>query len=96
MALDVFGQITGAAFELCMDCKQIGSPSQACSSQCRLFKMATLTGLPVEIVSNILSFVDPEDIARTQLACRFLYHTVKDNAAMFRALYLNYLVSGDI
>ncbi|KAJ4418902.1 hypothetical protein N0V82_005251 [Gnomoniopsis sp. IMI 355080] len=53
--------------------------------------MATLTGLPVEIVSNILSFVDPEDLARTQLACRFLYHTVKDNAAMFRALYLNYL-----
>lgn len=55
--------------------------------------MATLTGLPVEIVSNILSFVEPEDLAKTQLACRFLYHTVKDNAAMFRALYLNYLVS---
>lgn len=58
--------------------------------------MATLTGLPVEIVSNILSFVEPEDLARTQLACKFLYHTVKDNAALFRALYLNYLVSRDI
>lgn len=57
--------------------------------------MATLTGLPVEIVSNILSFVEPEDLARTQLSCRFLYHTIKDNAALFRALYLNYLVSRD-
>lgn len=58
--------------------------------------MANLTGLPVEIVSNILSFVEPEDLARTQLVCRFLYHTVKDNAALFRALYFNYLVSRNI
>lgn len=55
--------------------------------------MASLTQLPPELVSNILSFVIPEDIASINLTCRYLYHTVKDNAALFRAIYLHNLVS---
>lgn len=59
--------------------------------------MATLAkpfiiGLPVEIVSNILSFVDPEDLPSCHLACSFLHNTIKGNVSMFRALYLNHLV----
>lgn len=57
---------------------------------------ASLTGLPrlpVEILSGILSYVEPEDLPRCSLASRLFHHTIKGNAAMFRALYLNYLVS---
>lgn len=55
----------------------------------------TLTQLPPELVSNVLSFVDPEDLPSVNLTCRYLYHTVRDNTALFRALYLNNLVSLD-
>lgn len=55
--------------------------------------MATATSLPTEIWSNILSYAEPEDLLSCNLACSFLYQTIKDNIAMYRALYLNYLVS---
>lgn len=55
----------------------------------------TLTQLPPELVTNVLSFVDPEDLPMVNLTCRYLYHTVRDNTALFRALYLNNLVSLD-
>lgn len=55
--------------------------------------MATLTGLPVEVISNILSFVEPEDLPTCNLTCSFLYGAIKDNAALFKALYLHHLVS---
>ncbi|CAN8102141.1 unnamed protein product [Discula destructiva] len=53
--------------------------------------MTIFTDLPVEIVSSILSFVDPADLPSCSLACRFLHHAIKDNIALFRALYFNYL-----
>lgn len=55
--------------------------------------MLTLIQLPPELVSTILSFVDPEDLPRVNLTCKYLYHTVRDNAALFRDVYLNNLVS---
>lgn len=55
--------------------------------------MVTLTQLPPELVSNVLSFVDPEDLPSINLTCSYLYHAVRDNTALFRALYLNHLVS---
>lgn len=53
----------------------------------------TITQLPPELISNVLSFVDLEDLPRINLTCRHLYHTVRGNTALFRALYLNNLVS---
>lgn len=55
--------------------------------------MVLLTQLPLEIVSHVLSFVDPEDLARINTTCQYLYHAVKDNSALFRAVYLRHLVS---
>lgn len=55
--------------------------------------MTTLIQLPTELISNILSFVELEDLAKVNLACKCLYHVVKDNTALHRALYLNHLVS---
>lgn len=55
--------------------------------------MATLPSLPFEVLSHVLSYVEPEDLQSCNMACHFLYNTIKDNLALFRALYLNYLVS---
>lgn len=55
--------------------------------------MVLLTQLPLEIVSHVLSFVDPEDLPRVNTTCQYLYHAVKDNTALFRAVYLRHLVS---
>lgn len=52
-----------------------------------------LTQLPPELVTNVMSFVDPEDLPRVNLTCKYFYHTVRDNTALYRALYLNNLVS---
>ncbi|ROW09504.1 hypothetical protein VMCG_02642 [Cytospora schulzeri] len=53
--------------------------------------MDLLTQLPLEIVNHILSFVAPEDLARVNSVCWYLYRAVKDNSALFRAVYLNHL-----
>ncbi|KAG8166567.1 hypothetical protein KVR01_002256 [Diaporthe batatas] len=53
--------------------------------------MVLLTQLPLEIVSHVLSFVDPEDLATVNTTCQYLYHAVKDNNALFRAVYLRHL-----
>lgn len=55
--------------------------------------MVHLSQLPPELVSNVLSFVDPEDLPSINLTCSYLYHAVRGNTALFRALYLNHLVS---
>ena len=55
--------------------------------------MVLLTQLPLEIVNYVLSFVDPEDLPRVNTTCQYLYHAVKDNSALFRAVYLRHLVS---
>lgn len=55
--------------------------------------MVLLTQLPLEIVNHVLSFVDPEDLPRVNTTCQYLYHAVKDNKALFRAVYLRHLVS---
>ncbi|KAH8750559.1 F-box domain-containing protein [Diaporthe sp. PMI_573] len=53
--------------------------------------MVLLTQLPLEIVNHVLSFVDPEDLPRVNTTCQYLYHAVKDNNALFRAVYLHHL-----
>lgn len=55
--------------------------------------MVLLTQLPLEIVNHVLSFVDPEDLPRVNTTCQYLYHAVKDNKALFRAVYFRHLVS---
>ena len=55
--------------------------------------MVLLTQLPLEIVNHVLSFVDPEDLPRVNKTCQYLYSAVKDNNALFRAVYLRHLVS---
>lgn len=58
--------------------------------------MVLLTQLPLEIVNHVLSFVDPEDLPRVNSTCQYLYQAVKDNKALFRAVYLRHLVSPKI
>lgn len=61
--------------------------------------MDLLTQLPLEIVNHILSFVAPEDLARVNTVCWYLYRAVKGNSALFRAVYLNHLdppLTGDL
>lgn len=58
--------------------------------------MVLLTQLPLEIVNHVLSFVDPEDLPRVNTTCQYLYHAVKDNKALFRAVYLRHLVSSRV
>lgn len=55
----------------------------------------TLTQLPPELVGHVLSFLDPPDLPIVSLTCRYLYNTIKDNTTLFRALYLNNLVSSE-
>ena len=54
--------------------------------------MAALTHLPPELLHNIFSYVDPEDLARIPLACRSLNRFIKGNNALCRAIYLRILV----
>ncbi|KAK3353512.1 hypothetical protein B0T25DRAFT_456234 [Lasiosphaeria hispida] len=49
--------------------------------------MAFLIQLPPEIIHNILTFVDPEDLAVLPKICRFLYSYVTGNAALCRDIY---------
>ncbi|KAL1879713.1 hypothetical protein Daus18300_001550 [Diaporthe australafricana] len=53
--------------------------------------MVLLTQLPLEIVNHVLSFVDPEDLPRANTTCQYIYRAVKDNTALFRAVYLHHL-----
>lgn len=55
--------------------------------------MTTLTQLPTELLSHILSFVELEDLATVNQTSKCLYQVVKGNTALHRALYLNHLVS---
>lgn len=55
--------------------------------------MASLIKLPPELISQILGFVDPKDLAQVNLTCQFLYRAQRDNIALFRTLYLRLLVS---
>lgn len=52
--------------------------------------MLAFTHLPPELISNVLSFVGLKDLAQVNLTCKYLYHTVQDNTALFRALYLRH------
>ncbi|KAK3944895.1 hypothetical protein QBC46DRAFT_350253 [Diplogelasinospora grovesii] len=53
--------------------------------------MVTLTHLPPEIVHNILSYVDPEDLASLCLTCRYFSNYVPGNRALWRDIYHNLL-----
>ncbi|KAI1461550.1 hypothetical protein F4805DRAFT_453436 [Annulohypoxylon moriforme] len=52
--------------------------------------MVFLTELPPEIVQHVLGYVDPPDLAWIPRICKSFYHTVKGNASLFRAVYLNH------
>lgn len=51
-----------------------------------------LTQLPPEIIHNILRFVELDDLPTIPLICRFFNEFVKDNNALYRAIYLRLLV----
>ncbi|PSS02093.1 hypothetical protein BD289DRAFT_471181 [Coniella lustricola] len=53
--------------------------------------MTSITRLPPELISQILSFVNPKDLASVNLTCQYLYHTVCDNSVLFHTLYLRHL-----
>ncbi|KAF3767722.1 hypothetical protein M406DRAFT_328781 [Cryphonectria parasitica EP155] len=55
--------------------------------------MPPLIQLPTEITTAILSFTDPKDLAQVNLTCKYLYGLVKDNASLFRTMYLH-LIDG--
>lgn len=50
--------------------------------------MVLLTELPPEIIHNILSFVEPSDLAWIPAICKTLYYSVKGNTAVFKQVYL--------
>lgn len=54
--------------------------------------MPLLTQLPPEILHNVLSWVEPQDLLTIPRACRFLYQYIKGNMALARDVYLNFLV----
>jgi len=55
--------------------------------------MVHLTQLPVEILHNILGFVEPADLGNLPRTCRHLYGFVTGNAALCRDIYYRMLVS---
>jgi len=52
-----------------------------------------ITQLPAEILHNILGFVEPADLGRLLLTCRYLYGFVDGNSALCRDIYHRTLVS---
>ncbi|GAB1318758.1 hypothetical protein MFIFM68171_08968 [Madurella fahalii] len=50
-----------------------------------------LTQLPPEIIHSILSYVELDDLTTIPLICRFFNGYVKDNSALYRAIYLRLL-----
>jgi hypothetical protein len=51
-----------------------------------------LTQLPPEILHNILSLVELDDLTAIQLTCRFLNNFIQGNNALCRAIYLRLFV----
>lgn len=54
--------------------------------------MVHITQLPPEILHNILSHVEPEDLGYVRRACRHLHTFVDGNRALFRDVYYRKLV----
>ncbi|EAQ88248.1 hypothetical protein CHGG_04867 [Chaetomium globosum CBS 148.51] len=52
---------------------------------------AALTNLPPEILHNILSYVEPEDLTWLPLTCRVFNNFIKGNNPLCRAIYLRVL-----
>ncbi|KAH6856798.1 hypothetical protein B0I37DRAFT_403282 [Chaetomium sp. MPI-CAGE-AT-0009] len=52
---------------------------------------AALAHLPPEILHNILTYVDPEDLAWLPLTCRLFNNFIKGNNPLCRAIYLRIL-----
>ncbi|KAH8889666.1 hypothetical protein GQ53DRAFT_187850 [Thozetella sp. PMI_491] len=50
-----------------------------------------LTQLPSEILHNILTYVEPQDLRVLPLVCRYLTTYLKDNSALCRAIYYRIL-----
>jgi hypothetical protein len=54
-------------------------------------KMVLLTDLPPEIILNVLSFVDPSDLAIIPPTCKALNYAIKGNSTLFKHVYLAHL-----
>ena len=54
--------------------------------------MVSLLDLPVEIVSDILGWVSPDDLLSVRQVARWLNDCVRDNAQLARTVYCNYFV----
>lgn len=50
--------------------------------------MVSLTELPPEVIHNVLQYVDPSDLAFVPRVCQSLNNTVRDNAMLFKHVYL--------
>ncbi|KAK5657733.1 hypothetical protein OQA88_2806 [Cercophora sp. LCS_1] len=53
--------------------------------------MVLLTQLPPELIHNILTFVDPEDLATVPRTCRSLYNFVSKNGTLCRDIFTRVL-----
>ncbi|KAI0160416.1 hypothetical protein GGR57DRAFT_499824 [Xylariaceae sp. FL1272] len=53
--------------------------------------MLLLTGLPPEILHEVLGYVDPTDLAAIPRVCHALYRVVKGNEWVFKQVYLHHL-----
>jgi hypothetical protein len=54
--------------------------------------MATLLALPPEVLHNIISAVDPRDLAALRRCCRALHTFISGNKQLFKEMYLQRLV----
>lgn len=52
-----------------------------------------LTGLPHEILHNILQWVEPVDLARLSRTCHILHRFISENRALFKDILLQRLAS---
>ena len=53
--------------------------------------MGRLIQLPPEILGNILTFVDPQELARVRSVCRYLNGFVKGNSTLHKEIYYRLL-----
>ncbi|ORY65473.1 uncharacterized protein BCR38DRAFT_432883 [Pseudomassariella vexata] len=52
--------------------------------------MVLITGLPPEIIHNILTFVDPADLVWIPRVCTSFHYSVAQNKSLFKHVYLGY------
>ena len=51
-----------------------------------------LLDLPVEILHNILTYVDPSDLVSVRLCCHQLHELLKSDGLLFKEIFLKLFV----